>query len=100
MTKPATTEAKQHGRVMTAVMFTVRYLIPAIIVGFGFVWAVSGLPFGWEAFCLFTGAGLSSALLNGLYRIGVQGEAERDEEVAAREYFSEHGHWPDEAPTS
>jgi hypothetical protein len=94
------TAEQEHGRAMTALLFTVRYMIPAIIVAFGFIWAVSGLPFGWEAFCLFTGAGLSSALLNALYRIGVQGEAERDEEVAAREYHTRHGHWPDEAPTA
>src|SRR4051812_13652277 len=88
---------QQHGTVMNAVLFTVRYLIPAIIVAFGVIWALAGLPFGWEAFCLFTGAGLSSALLSWLYRIGVEGETERDAEEQARVYYSEHGHWPDEA---
>ncbi len=26
------------------------------------------------------------------------GNGERDAEEAARDFFSEHGHWPDEAP--
>jgi hypothetical protein len=30
-----------------------------------------------------------------LYRIGVEGDKERDREEAAREYFDKHGHWPD-----
>jgi hypothetical protein len=34
-------------------------------------------------------------LLNVLYRIGVEGDKERDREEAAREYFDKHGHWPD-----
>ena len=81
-------------------MFTVRYLIPAIVVGFGVIWALAGLPYGLEAFCLFTGAGLSGALLNTLHRIGVSGDSDRDDEEAAREYFASHGYWPDEAPTA
>jgi len=27
------------------------------------------------------------------------GRDDRDHEEAAREYFDEHGHWPDEAPS-
>ena len=34
-------------------------------------------------------------LLNVLYRIGVQGDRERDREEEARRYFDEHGRWPD-----
>ena len=51
-----------------------------------------------HGFALFTGAGLSLLLLNVLYRIGVRGDFERDEEEEARRHFSEHGEWPDEAP--
>jgi hypothetical protein len=29
----------------------------------------------------------------------VTGRHDRDHEEAAREYFDEHGHWPDEAPS-
>ena len=64
------------------------------------IWWLAGLPYGWEAFCLFTGAGVSSALLNGLYRFGVSGDSDRDDEQRARDYFSKHGYWPDEGPES
>jgi hypothetical protein len=33
-----------------------------------------------------------------LFRIGVSGDKDRDREEEARDYFSAHGHWPDEAP--
>jgi hypothetical protein len=31
-----------------------------------------------------------------LYRIGVQGDRDRDREEDARRFFDEHGRWPDE----
>jgi hypothetical protein len=65
---------------------------------FGTVYAIVDWPVGAEAFALFAGAGLSIVLLNVLFRIGVQGERERDAEHRAREHFTEHGDWPDEAP--
>jgi hypothetical protein len=40
----------------------------------------------------------SVLLLNVLYRVGVSGDAERDREAEARDYFDEHGRWPDEQP--
>ena len=45
------------------------------------------------------GAGLALLLLNLLFRIGAEGDRERDDEQAAREYLATHGHWPDEKPT-
>jgi hypothetical protein len=39
---------------------------------------------------------LSVWLINLLYRIGVKGDRERDDEDRARAYFDEHGRWPDE----
>jgi hypothetical protein len=50
---------------------------------------------GFHGWALFTGARLSLLLLSVLYRIGVRGDAERDDEEAAREYFAEHGEWPE-----
>jgi hypothetical protein len=44
------------------------------------------------------GAGLSIWLLNVLFRIGVKGDLERDDEAEARQFFDRHGHWPDEPP--
>jgi hypothetical protein len=43
-----------------------------------------------------TGAALAVLLLNGLFRLGAQGDREREAEEAAREYYARTGHWPDE----
>ena len=77
-------------------MTFVRYGIPALLVLAGVV-CLFVAPSGskGEGFALFTGAGLSVLLLNVLYRIGVEGDKERDREEEAREYFDKHGHWPD-----
>jgi len=49
-----------------------------------------------DAMFAFLGAGSSIWLINFLWRLGVSGDDERDEENAARSYLAEHGHWPDE----
>ena len=51
---------------------------------------------GRRAGALFFSAASAVLLLNVLYRIGVEGDKERDREEDAREYFDKHGHWPDE----
>jgi len=35
-------------------------------------------------------------LINALYRFGVSGDREREDEDRARTFFDEHGYWPDE----
>ncbi len=52
--------------------------------------------FGVDAFSAFCGAGLSVALTNVLWRIGIAGNRDRDDEENARRYLTEHGHWPDD----
>jgi hypothetical protein len=47
---------------------------------------------------LLVGSGLSVSLLNLLFRLGVSGDRTRDDEERAREFFSQHGYWPDEHP--
>lgn len=37
-------------------------------------------------------------LLNWLFRYGAKGDQERQVEADARDYYSQHGHWPDEKP--
>jgi hypothetical protein len=37
-------------------------------------------------------------LIAGLLWAATRGNADREEEDAARDFFSLHGHWPDEAP--
>lgn len=92
--KPAGT--RQESGAMGFWLFAFRYAVPAILVLFGAIYAIVDWPEGAEAFSLFAGAGLAILLLNVLFRMGVQGDADRDREEAARDYFSEHGVWPDE----
>ena len=75
----------------------VRYGLPAVLVLAGFVLLIAAPDSTrYEGFSMCVGAGLSLLLLNWLFRIGATGDRERDEEEAARDYLSEHGHWPDE----
>jgi Na+/melibiose symporter-like transporter len=79
-------------------MFTVRYGIAIVLILAGQVVLIaSNGPHGvgWEGWALFTGAGMAVLLLNTLFRIGVEGDRDRDREEAARRYFDEHGRWPD-----
>jgi hypothetical protein len=79
-------------------MSWVRTWLPITIIASGFVVAlVTGFSeTGVEGGALLVSAGLSVWLLNLLYRVGVKGDRERDEEDRARAYFDEHGHWPDD----
>ena len=77
-----------------------RYVLPAALVVAGIVilLAGNGSDVAVEGWALFTGAGVSILLLNVLFRIGVQGDRDREREDAARSYFDRHGHWPDQKP--
>jgi hypothetical protein len=78
-------------------LVAVRYGIPAAMVTGGVVLAVVGSgDQGIEGFAMAVGGGLSVLLLNVLYRVGVRGEAEREQEEDARRYYTEHGVWPPE----
>jgi hypothetical protein len=77
----------------------VRYGLPVLLVVAGFVLLVAAPESSrYEGFAMCVGAGLSLLLLNLLFRFGVEGDRERYEEAAAREYLARHGHWPDEKP--
>lgn len=78
-------------------LVVVRYGIPAAMIIGGVVLAVVGSgDQGIEGFAMAVGGGLSVLLLNVLYRVGVKGEGEREQEEAARAYYAEHGRWPEE----
>jgi hypothetical protein len=81
-------------------MTFVRTWLPIGIIVAGFVvgFATGFSETGVEGFTLLIAAGLSVWLLNFLYRIGVKGDRERDDEDKARAFFDEHGYWPDEEP--
>jgi hypothetical protein len=80
----------------------VRYGVPGLIFLAGVIVAAvdSDSQRGLEIGAMLMGSAFAVLLLNVFFRIGVQGESDRDREEAARVYFDEHGHWPDERPGS
>jgi hypothetical protein len=75
----------------------VRYVLPVLLLLGGLVLVlIEPNIIGLEGLLMAIGAALSVLLLNLLFRVGVQGDRDREREAAAREYFAEHGHWPDE----
>jgi hypothetical protein len=80
-------------------MRLVRTWLPVAIISAGVVLAlIVQSESGLEGGVLLISAGLSVWLINLLYRVGVQGDREREDEDEARRYYDEHGHWPDEGP--
>jgi hypothetical protein len=79
-------------------VITVRYLLPLgiFLLGCALLVIDGGGKTGWEGFFMATGAALSVLLLNWLFRLGAEGDLERDAEEAAREPMARTGHWPDE----
>jgi hypothetical protein len=78
----------------------VRVWLPVAIVAGGLIAIVAtgGSLSGVEGGVAIIAAGISVWMLNVIFRVGVAGERERDAEDAAREFYAEHGYWPDEAP--
>ena len=74
--------------------------LPLAIIAGGLIVIVAtgGSETGVEGGAAIIGAGASVWLLNVIFRVGVQGERERDAEDEARDFYGEHGYWPDEAP--
>jgi hypothetical protein len=75
-------------------LLSVRYVLPAIVVLAGMIVMALGSESDLEGGASIISAGLAIFFLNWLFRIGVQGEREREAEDEAREYLSRHGHWP------
>jgi uncharacterized membrane protein YoaK (UPF0700 family) len=71
----------------------IRYGIPLALFIAGVV--VGAVADSMAGAALFFSAASAVLLLNVLYRIGVQGDKERDREDEARAYFDKHGRWPD-----
>jgi hypothetical protein len=74
----------------------IRYGIPLVLFVAGAIITATAGGVGVAAGALFFSAASAVLLLNVLYRIGVQGDRERDREESAREFFDKHGRWPDE----
>ena len=78
----------------------VRYGVPALIFLAGVIVAAvdSDSQRGVEIGAMLMGSAVAVLLLNVLFRMGAEGDRERQAEEAARDYYTKHGHWPDEAP--
>jgi hypothetical protein len=77
----------------------VRYVLPGVLIFLGLILLpINPNDLGVELFAMLVGAGLSVLLLNVLFRYGAKGDEERQAEADARDYYSRHGHWPDEKP--
>jgi hypothetical protein len=81
-------------------MLFVRVWLPVAILlaGLALIVVRGGDETSIEGAAAIWGAGLSVALLNWLYRVGVSGDRDRVREDEARAYFDRHGRWPDELP--
>lgn len=77
------------------VLVLVRYVLPAVVVLAGLVIMSLGSETDLEGGASILSAGLAIYFINWLFRMGVAGDREREREDAAREYFSQHGRWPD-----
>lgn len=84
--------------VSPVLLWIVRYAVPAAIFVAGVVVsaAASDKETGLLVGSMFMGAAVAVFLLNLFFRMGVEGDRDRDAEEARRRYFDEHGHWPDE----
>ncbi len=73
-----------------------RYGLPAAILLAGLIVALLDPgETGIDAFVGLAGVCVCVVLWNLLLRLGASGDRDRDREAAAREYYDEHGRWPD-----
>ncbi len=85
---------EQHSRAYTWLLVGIRYVLPVVVTLCGLVFMALGGETDLEGGASLVSAGLAIYFVNWLYRIGVQGDRERDTEEAARDYFARHGRWP------
>lgn len=74
-----------------------RYGLPAAIALAGVIVAlINPGGTGVDALVGLLGVTTCVVLWNLLLRLGASGDRDRDREAAAREFYDEHGRWPDE----
>jgi hypothetical protein len=83
-----------HERARSRLLVGIRYVLPALVTVAGVVVMAFGSETDLEGGASIVSAGLAIYFLNWLFRIGVTGDREREDEQAAREYFKRHGRWP------
>jgi hypothetical protein len=93
-TTPRSEDPDRHSRLM----FGLRYVLPGMIVLAGAIIMALGGEVDLEGGAGIVSAGLAVYLLSWMYRMSAYGDGAREDEQAARDYLSVHGHWPDEPP--
>jgi MFS superfamily sulfate permease-like transporter len=73
----------------------VRWGLPLAIIAAG-VYLVGRSAAGFAEAVI--AAGVCVALANVMLRVSFADQRDRDREEAARAFYDEHGHWPDEPP--
>lgn len=81
-------------RLTALVLVGIRYVLPIAVVIAGLVIMALGSESDLEGGASIVSAGLAIYFVNWLFRIGADGDHERDAEQAARDYFNQHGRWP------
>jgi len=76
-------------------MISIRYVLPLLVTLAGLVVMALGGENNLEGGAGIVSAGAAIYMVNWLFRAGATGDLEREREAAARDYFSEHGRWPD-----
>ncbi len=99
MTQPTTHQTTQE-QDQSLGMLVVRYGLGTVMVLGGVVMLiVSPAGLGFDGFAMAVGGGLSVVLFNLLFRMGLASEKDREDEERARDYFDEHGEWPEDTPS-
>jgi hypothetical protein len=89
------------GESRLSLIYWVRWYVPiAVIVGGALAYLLDPSIVAAEGAAGVVGAGLAWLLFGWLFRKGVEGEADRDAEDAAREYLDRHGEWPTDEQTA
>jgi len=78
-------------------VLAVRYGLPALLVLAGIALLIAGGTAGTGVGIVVIGGGVIVFGLNAFLRWSMREEVEREREEQAREFYREHGRWPDEA---
>jgi heme/copper-type cytochrome/quinol oxidase subunit 4 len=80
---------------MRIVVPAVRYALPVVLTAVG-IWLLETRAEKWGGLgVMLIGTAVIVLMLNLLFRLSIKSNDERWREEKAREYYDEHGHWPE-----
>jgi threonine/homoserine/homoserine lactone efflux protein len=92
--------SRQHVASRSWTLIGVRYGLPLALVIAGIVLMVIGhgrtSSTAAATGLVLVGVAVISWMLNWMFRMSIDSNRDREKEEAARDYFSQHGHWPGE----